>query len=181
MQKRAIYLGLVTVWLLLLTSYSLLFGVPKKYVPMVVYQPDGTKIECFASGDEFHNWLHDADGYTIIQHPKTGYYVYAAKENGKFVASDFVVGKVKPTATKGVEPFTNISREEYIAKRKRKRVNNHYLSLTPTKGADGIAPLRAKDTKEATVMNNIVIFIRFADSNPDDEPIDYYQNIYNGA
>ncbi len=181
MQKRGIYLGLVAALLLLLTSYSLLFGVPKKYVPMVVYQPDGTKIECFASGDEFHNWLHDADGYTIVQHPKTGYYVYAVKENGKLVASDLVVGKVKPTATKGLEPFINISREEYIAKRKSKRVNTHFSSLNPAKGANGIAPLRAKDTKEATVMNNIVIFIRFADDNPGDEPIDYYQNIYNGA
>lgn len=180
MLKRIISLTLV-VALLMFSLSTLLFGVPKKYVPMVVYQPDGTKIECFASGDEFHNWLHDADGYTIIQHPKTGYYVYAVKENGKLVASDLVVGKVKPTAAKGLEPFINISREEYIAKRKRKRVDNHYLSLTRTKGANGIAPLKAKDTKEATVMNNIVIFIRFADDNPGDEPIDYYQNIYNGA
>lgn len=175
------YLGLVAALLLLLTSNSFLFGVPKKYVPMVVYQPDGTKIECFASGDEFHNWLHDADGYTIVQHPKTGYYVYAIKENGKLVASDLVVGKVKPTATKGLEPFINITREEYIAKRKRKRVITHFASLNPAKEANGIAPLRAKDTKEATVMNNIVIFIRFADDNPGDEPIDYYRNIYNGA
>lgn len=180
MLKRIISLTLV-VALLMLSLSTLLFGVPKKYVPMVVYQPDGTKIECFASGDEFHNWLHDADGYTIIQHPKTGYYVYAIKENGKLSASDLVVGKGNPTAAKGLEPFINISREEYIAKRKSKRVDNHYLSLTQTKEANGIAPLKAKDTKGATVMNNIVIFIRFADDNPDDEPIDYYQNIYNGA
>lgn len=180
MLKRIISFRLVAT-LLLFSMSTLLFGVPKKYVPMVVFQPDGTKIECYASGDEYHNWLHDADGYTIIQHPKTGYYVYAIKENGKLVASDMIVGKVKPTATKGLEPFINITREEYIAKRKSKRVENHYLSLTPTKGANGIAPLRANDTKSATTMNNIVIFIRFADDNPGDEPIDYYQNIYNGA
>ncbi|MEW5846987.1 MAG: M6 family metalloprotease domain-containing protein [Bacteroidota bacterium] len=180
MLKRSISFRIVAT-LLLFSLSALLFGVPKRYVPMVVFQPDGTKIECYASGDEFHNWLHDADGYTIVQHPKTGYFVYAIKENGKLVASDMIVGKAKPTATKGLEPFTNITREEYIAKRKSKRVDNHYLSLTPTKGASGIAPLRAKDTKEATVMNNIVIFIRFADDNPGDEPIDYYQNIYNGA
>jgi len=35
--------------------------------PMVVSQPNGTEIHCFATGDEFYNWLHDADNYTIIQ------------------------------------------------------------------------------------------------------------------
>ena len=46
-------------------------------IPMTVTQPDGTILQCFASGDEFFNYLHDADGFTIIQHPQTGYYVYA--------------------------------------------------------------------------------------------------------
>ncbi len=180
MQRKSTLTGLA-VLILLFGLTSALMGVPRKWVPMVVYQPDGTKIECFASGDEYHNWLHDADGYTIIQHPQTGYYVYAIKTYGKLMATDWVVGKEKPSASKGLEPFANISREEYIAKRTSKRVNNHYLSLTPTKGAQGIAPIRARDTKEATVMNNIVIFIRFADDNPADEPLDYYQNIYNGS
>ena len=28
---------------------------------ITVHQPDGTEINCFASGDEYYNWLHDAD------------------------------------------------------------------------------------------------------------------------
>lgn len=181
MLKRFIFKRGVVILLLTSIPFSLLFGVPKKYVPMVVYQPDGTKIECFASGDEYHNWLHDADGYTIIQNPATGYYVYAQKVNGRLTATDWIVGKVKPTATKALEPFANISREEYLAKRKAKRVDNHFLSLSPAKGASGIAPIRAADAKAATVMNNIVIFIRFADDNPEDESLSYYQDIYNGS
>lgn len=177
MQRKSTLTGLA-VLILLFGLTSALLGVPRKYVPMVVYQPDGTKIECFASGDEYHNWLHDADGYTIIQDSKTGYYVYAIKENGRLVASNLIVGKAKPNAAKGLEPFLNISHEEYLAKRRSKRVETRYASLSSVKGPSGIAPMQSK---EAKVMNNIVIFIRFADDNPADEPIEYYQNIYNGA
>ena len=53
-----------------------------KDVPMTLTQPDGTILHCFASGDEYFNYLHDANGYTIMQHPKTGYYVYADKIDG---------------------------------------------------------------------------------------------------
>lgn len=154
-------------------------GVPKKFVPTVIHQPDGTKIECYASGDEFHNWLHDANGYTIIQHPQTGYYVYAQKIDGRLVPSDLIVGKDKPSASKGIEPYLNISRKEYLAKRKRFQVNNHYQLLNPAKGQkNGIAPL---NSKAQTVMNNIVVFIQFADDNITDEPLSVYENIYNGA
>ena len=44
-----------------------------KNIPVTVTQPDGTELHCFASGDEYFNYLHDKDGYTIMQHPETGY------------------------------------------------------------------------------------------------------------
>ena len=50
--------------------------------PYRITQPDGTEIQCFVSGDEFFNWLHDADGYTIIQ-AENGYFYYAVKEIGR--------------------------------------------------------------------------------------------------
>lgn len=42
-------------------------------IPKTITHPDGKVIQCFASGDEFHNWLHDKDNYTIIQSQKDGY------------------------------------------------------------------------------------------------------------
>jgi hypothetical protein len=59
-------------FLLLLFAIVLMPGlrVQADYVknqPYQVSQPDGTVINCFVSGDEFFNWLHDAGGYTIIQ------------------------------------------------------------------------------------------------------------------
>ena len=38
-----------------------------RFLPYTIKQPDGKSIACFVSGDEFFNWLHDKDGYTIIQ------------------------------------------------------------------------------------------------------------------
>ena len=51
---------------------------PLKNVEVRLTQPDGQVIHCFASGDEFYNYLHDAKGYTIVQ-GEGGYYVYATK------------------------------------------------------------------------------------------------------
>lgn len=170
-------LGSKTLLLLLGVLVALsAWSVPKRNIPTTITQPDGTKFECFVSGDEFHNWLHDANGYTIMQHPKTGYYVYAVEKNGALVATDFVVGKVKPSSTKALEPNANISNEMYLQKRARRRVNNNYSSLDATKGRQGVAPLQ---TYADVTLNNVVIFIRFADVTPASETISYYENVYN--
>ncbi|MCK5572062.1 MAG: hypothetical protein KAJ12_04850, partial [Bacteroidetes bacterium] len=39
---------------------------PLSFVPQKLIQPDGSVLHCFASGDEFYNWLHDKDGFTIM-------------------------------------------------------------------------------------------------------------------
>ena len=58
-------------------------------IPITVHQPDGSVIECYATGDEYYNWLHDKDGYTIIQSQSDGYYYYDANKtlpNGYYSA-----------------------------------------------------------------------------------------------
>jgi M6 family metalloprotease-like protein len=65
-------------------------------VPVHVTQPDGTVLSLLASGDEFYNWLHDKDGYTIMRNPATGWLVYADKVNGRLVPTEFVVGRTDP-------------------------------------------------------------------------------------
>ena len=61
---------------ILLLGVTTLFSAPLQNVKKILKQPDGTELHCFASGDEFYNRPHDADGYTIIQ-AKSGYFVYA--------------------------------------------------------------------------------------------------------
>ena len=64
---------------------------PLYNIPQTLIQPDNTEINCFASGDEFFNYCHDADGYLIIKNDETGYYTYAQIIDGDIVASNDVV------------------------------------------------------------------------------------------
>lgn len=119
-------------------------------VPMILTQPDGTKLECFASGDEFYNYLHDAQGFTIIQDHANGFYVYADLRDGELVPTDLVAGRSNPAGR--LKPYLNISPEKRMERRKAWDVPEH-LRKPETKN---------RDTNHGT-LNNIVIFIRFAD------------------
>ena len=115
-------------------------------LPKTITQPDGSSYKCFASGDEYHNWLHDANGYTIIKNPDTGYYTYAQKAGTKVEPSEYIVGKIDPGAT-GLNVNVNIDPEEYkqTVHRRWDGVNRNLRS--PTSGS----------------VNNLVVFIRFSD------------------
>ena len=118
-------------------------------IPMTVTQPDGSVLHCFASGDEFFNYLHDENGYTIMRHPGTGYYVYAEKRDGKLVATDYIAGLYDP-ASKGLEPYALISPEEWMARRRAWEVPDE-------------RPLNRANNPNHGTLNNISIFIRFSD------------------
>ena len=132
-------------------------------IPMTVNQPDGTVLHCYASGDEFFNFLHDSNGYTIIQHPETGYYVYAEKRDGKLVATNYVAGVYDP-ASKGLEPYTIISPEEWTARRQARQI-----------------PDKHPQNREANhgTLNNLSIFIRFADETEFTNSYSSIDNMFN--
>jgi hypothetical protein len=112
MRNKRNFLALfITVFLV-----SNLYAAYLKNVPQRLVQPDGTVLHCFATGDEFHNWLHDSTGYTIIQDAQTGYYVYAVQLGNDIVASEHIAGIVNPAAV-GLKPYANISAEAMQAKR----------------------------------------------------------------
>src|SRR5512139_1112040 len=75
--------------------------------PQTLVQPDGSVITCYASGDEFHHWLHDAQNFTIVQDSRTGYFVYAVLEKGVLSPTACVVGKGDPR-TAGLNPGANL-------------------------------------------------------------------------
>ena len=131
-------------------------------IPMTLTQPDGTVLHCFASGDEYFNYLHDANGYTIMQHPKTGYYVYAERRDGQLVATDLVAGLQNPES-KGLEPYALITAEEWRARRQ--------AWAEPAKPSKG----REYNPNHGT-LNNISIFVRFSD---DEELSNSYASIDN--
>jgi M6 family metalloprotease-like protein len=122
-------------------------------VPQMRVQPNGDTLRCFATGDEYFHRLHDADGYTIVLDPATGYYVYADKVGDKLVPTAYVAGRTNP-AEVGLSAGLSISAEQWMARRQRWE--------EPARSRAGV-----RDNNEINHghMNNLVVFIRFADEN----------------
>ncbi len=133
-------------------------------VPQKLKQPNGTILNCYATGDEFHNWLHDANNFTILVDPASGYYVYAAKSGTKLVPTSFVAGTVDPAAV-GLQAGVNLEPEEV------QQLSETRFKVPNLKGATG-----ASTTGE---LNNIVIFIRFSDQTEYTTPTATYNNAFN--
>ncbi len=115
-----------------------------KFQKHQITQPDGTVIDCYVSGDEFFNWIHDENGYSIIK-ASDGYYCYAVKEGEKIIASNHKVNNVNP-ADVGIPKWVKISEKEYKQKRD--------VFLAPIKSGPSNAP-------HTGTLNNLVIYIRF--------------------
>ena len=129
---------------IMLLCMSVTFAAPFQNVEKILTQPDGTKLYCFASGDEFYNRLHDAEGFTIVQ-AENGYFVYATTDSkGGLTATNYVAGKVDPKSL-GLKPNIMISQEEYQKRRKMMEVPE----------------MRNAKNLNHGVYNNLVIFIKF--------------------
>jgi M6 family metalloprotease-like protein len=140
-------------------------------VPSQRTQPDGTKIDLFFSGDEFHHWAHDKDHFTMIQDVQTGYWCWAIltpSENvtgGLLTSSGYPVHLYAPQSL-ALQPRINISEALYLEKRETFE-NGHRsnISRAPTTG----------------VINNLVVFILFADDSGFTTPFGFYDDIFNAV
>jgi M6 family metalloprotease-like protein len=129
-------------------SICYLNAAPFKFLPYTITQPNGEVIECFVSGDEYYNWIHDKDGYTIIQE-SDGYYYYATDLKEKVVTTSYKVNKVDPK-TIGIKAWAKISNADY-----QKKVQRFDVPLNLKSPGPNHAP-------HTGTMNNLVIYIRFA-------------------
>ena len=139
-------------------------GAPLENVPITLQQPDGEILDLFATGDEFYNWVHDENGFTIVRNTSTGYLEYATKVNGALVPSGHIVGKVDP-ASVGLEPYLNITPEQMG------QIRLSFLASAPP-------PHPAPTTG---TINNIVIFIRFAGEAEFTDAIATYNDMFNST
>jgi hypothetical protein len=112
---------------------------------MRVVQPDGSELDLLASGDEYHNWLHDESGYTIIP-SDAGWYCYAEPDGEAVKPSELIVGQADP-ATHGLKPGANISSRLYKERRK--------TAFWMPESRETLPP--------PATINNLVIYIRFSD------------------
>ena len=137
-------------------------------LPITVKQPNGLVVNCFITGDEFYNWAHDANNYTIIQNHATGYWVYAKLQNDQLVPSQFITGVDDPLKT-NLKPGVNIPVSAI------RQLRTAYLQNAPAKGQ-----YTKYGSKRATVvLNNIVIFIRFSGEAEFTDDTSLYWNMFN--
>lgn len=128
-------------------------------VPQTIVQPDGAIIHCFAEGDEFHRWLYDSNGYSIVLNTETGYFTFADVIDDVLVPTKYIVGKnIYP---ENIQPNVNISAEAWLNKRNSRNIN---------------IPVRAKNTG---ILNNIVIFLRFSDDTQFNTEFAIYEQMFN--
>ena len=147
--------------LLLLTAAALV-AAPLSFTPVRITQPDGSEVDIFASGDEFHNWLHDSQNYTIVQNDE-GWYVYARQDGEGVAPTDLVAGSSSP-GQRGLRPGINLSQN--LIRQKYDR----YSSMRDYSNA------KSPHTGQ---FNNLVVFIKFADDTEFTSPLSVYEEIFN--
>lgn len=146
-----------------------MYAAPFSFLETTVIQPDGSQLTLYASGDEFYHWVHDKDGYTVLQ-GEDGYCYYAEKNDmGELVPSPFLVGKTSIADTK-LKPWLKISKEKYDVRRERLQ------PLSRTRGM--FQPQYASHKKP---LNNIVIFISFQDATTFSKKRSVYDSRFNST
>ncbi|MBQ6772324.1 MAG: T9SS type A sorting domain-containing protein [Bacteroidales bacterium] len=141
---------------------------PLKNVEVRLTQPDGQVFNCFASGDEFYNYLHDANGFTIVK-GEGGYYFYAMHDSqGKVVPSPYLINSVDP-ASVGLSPYVKISPEEY---QQRRQAREQHIKR-PQKPAN-------RELNHG-IYNNLVVFIRFAGDTYHATPFSAVDSMFNAS
>ena len=144
------------------------FAAPLKNIPVRLTQPDGQVIECFASGDEFYNYVHDANGFTFVKDAE-GYYCYAMHDSqGEVIASPYRVNSVDP-ASVGLQPYVKISEKAYQQRRQEREQH--------------IKPIKQPKNRETNHgrYNNLVVFIRFAGDTYHTTPFSTVDSMFNAA
>ena len=86
-----------------------LFGSWFDSIPRILIQPNGERVDCYITGDQYARRLHNNDNYTIIMNVEDGYYYYADQdEDGSLIPSALIVGRGNPDSI-GLEPGFSIS------------------------------------------------------------------------
>ncbi|MCK5820979.1 MAG: M6 family metalloprotease domain-containing protein, partial [Bacteroidales bacterium] len=153
--------------ILLIASFNAsLFAAYLENVPQNITQPDGTVVHCFATGDEYYNWLHDANNYTIIRNKETGFFVYAKLIDDVLVPTSLLPGIHNPSDG-GLQTKLNIPAYKVAEMRRTK------FQIPHLKGSNG--------TTTTGTLNNIVIFIRFSDQSEYSAQLSTYDNAFNGT
>jgi M6 family metalloprotease-like protein len=155
--------------ILVLVSTPGVEGAYLRSEPQLLAQPDGSVVELLASGDEHYNWVHDAGGFVVVRDPVSHYLVYAVRVDGMLKPSSLVVGRSDPRAA-GLERDIRPAAAFLRARWERFEEPSRISVASPRQ----LAP-------EYTSINNIVIFVRFADEGEFTDTLATYDTMYNST
>ena len=142
---------------------GMLFSAYLRDIPIDLAMPNGQFFSCFVSGDEFYNRFHDQAGYTIIQSQEDGHYYYAEMINQEISPSEYRADMGYSPEELGFSKGITIPKTEYLARRDR--------------WWNGI---ETRDAPTIGTVNNLNVFIRFADEEEFGNSRTYYDGPFNG-
>ena len=158
----------VAVAILLIAVGTSLLAAPLRNHPVTLSQPDGSLLNVFVSGDEYFNWIHDKDGYTIIQDPNSGYYTYAILSAGAPVPTQYIVGRSDP-ASMGLQRYALPMPE---------RMPEFMAALPHGSGSSSEEIINAP--KKGTIKN-LVVLIRFSGESEFGRQVGPYDTMFNSG
>ena len=147
--------------ILFILIISLLIPNQFRNMPIDLIQPNNEILSCLITGDEFSQRLHDANDYTIIQSKKDGYYYYATKNADTIIPTSFKALSVNPS-DKNIIPGIKISKDKYL------RIRDRYHR-----------DVELRDAPSVGTINNLNVFIRFADEDEFSEPRSIHDHPFN--
>lgn len=128
-----------------------LHAAPFRSLETIVTQADGSELALYASGDEFYHWVHDKEGYTVLQ-AEDGYCYYAVEnDKGELIPSVYRADQALP-AEAGIKPWLKIAAQQYEQRRERMQAR------TMTRAS------RPQYASHKNPLNNLVIFVSFQDA-----------------
>lgn len=139
-------------------------------VPVVLRQPDGREVQCYITGDEYFNWVHDRLGFPVIKEPGSGWYLYGQRSGAGLAATVHRVGEADPVAA-GLVPGIPLVPGDLEQLRR----DFHSSALRKEPGLAG------KNAPGTGVMKNLVVFIRCSDDPEFTGPVSTYNASFNSS
>ncbi len=140
------------------------FPAPLRNLPLALSQPDGTQVTVFATGDEHHRRVHDAEGFTVVRDPVTGWLVYADRVGTALVPTGLALGIADPR-TAGLPPGLDEDLKRVEERARPVRIARQSWPAAPTSGR----------------LTNLMVFVRFEGDDELIERIDDYDREFNSV
>jgi|GEM_PF-497414 len=140
-------------------------------IPTSITQPDGRILECFVTGDEFFRRFHDKDGFTIVKNPETRWFVYAVRSGDTLAPTEHIFGSSNPVAL-------GLSARALPSPRILEQKRTEHYRHVPKPDIKKKERLLVSNTG---TIQNLVIYIRFADETEFADDTSTYHTMFNAS